>query len=150
MNEAEQILRRCTESAQRLAGCALAEIIREVGRSDGEVVASGIVLGSDRPPMALEKILSSHALVHAAEGEMYRDVLMRASEECGLRVTGVRERELFDVCAATIGIGSDGLQRRLAEIGRAIGPPWRQDEKYATLAAWLALVSGEGARRGKA
>ena len=27
------------------------------------------------------------------------------------------------------------------EPGRTIGPPWRQDEKFASLAAWLALVA---------
>jgi len=26
-------------------------------------------------------------------------------------------------------------------MGRALGPPWRQDEKLATLAAWLALAA---------
>jgi hypothetical protein len=30
-----------------------------------------------------------------------------------------------------------------------LGPPWRQDEKFATLVAWLALaaVAGKGARK---
>jgi hypothetical protein len=25
-------------------------------------------------------------------------------------------------------------------MGRSLGPPWRQDEKLATLAAWLVLA----------
>jgi hypothetical protein len=29
----------------------------------------------------------------------------------------------------------------LADIGRTLGPPWRQDEKYATLAGMLALAA---------
>jgi len=28
--------------------------------------------------------------------------------------------------------------RRATELGRSLGAPWSQDEKFATLAAWLA------------
>jgi len=31
------------------------------------------------------------------------------------------------------------LQSRIAVLGRGIGPPWTQDQKYATLVGWLAL-----------
>jgi len=27
----------------------------------------------------------------------------------------------------------------LSELGKAIGPPWQQDQKFAALAAWLAI-----------
>jgi hypothetical protein len=27
-------------------------------------------------------------------------------------------------------------------MGKAIGPPWRQDEKHASLAAWIASSAG--------
>jgi hypothetical protein len=30
--------------------------------------------------------------------------------------------------------------RRATELGRGFGAPWSQDEKFATLAAWLALA----------
>jgi hypothetical protein len=56
-------------------------------------------------------------------------------------VLEVRERELLARCASDLGLPADKLTRRLAEMGRALGPPWRQDEKFATLAAWLALVA---------
>jgi hypothetical protein len=29
--------------------------------------------------------------------------------------------------------------RRVTELGRPFGSPWSQNEKFATLAAWLAL-----------
>ena len=31
------------------------------------------------------------------------------------------------------------LMRRVTALGGALGSPWSQDEKFATLAAWLAL-----------
>ena len=51
----------------------------------------------------------------------------------------VKERELFAACAAALGVPAGELESQLAEWGRALGPPWRQDEKYAALAGWLAL-----------
>jgi hypothetical protein len=35
----------------------------------------------------------------------------------------------------------DDLTRRMVELGRSLGAPWSQDEKLATLVAWLALAS---------
>jgi hypothetical protein len=31
------------------------------------------------------------------------------------------------------------LKRRVAGFGKSLGPPWSQDEKFATLGAWLSL-----------
>ena len=31
------------------------------------------------------------------------------------------------------------LKDRIAELGKGIGPPWRQDEKLSAMVAWLAL-----------
>jgi hypothetical protein len=36
------------------------------------------------------------------------------------------------------------LKRSVAQLGRGLGGPWRADEKTASLAAWLALVSQSG------
>src|SRR6266404_1385336 len=33
------------------------------------------------------------------------------------------------------------LMRRVTELGRPFGAPWSQDEKFATLAAWLTLAT---------
>jgi hypothetical protein len=33
------------------------------------------------------------------------------------------------------------LKRRVTDLGRSLGAPWSQDEKFATLAAWLALAA---------
>ena len=84
------------------------------------------------PP--LEKILASHPLLHTAEGELFRDALRAACRECGLPLTVVKERELFTRA-------SERIERHVAAMGKGIGPPWRQDEKFAAVAAWLALAS---------
>lgn len=101
----------------------------------------GLLLASGKPLPKLEKILESHALIHTADGELFREVLRRASARCGLKLSCARERALLDDCAAALSIEPAELLRRVTELGRPFGSPWSQDEKFATLAAWLALRS---------
>jgi hypothetical protein len=138
--EAERIVGRCTDSSRRLAREALWAVLDELRRRDLDVAGCGLLLASGRPiPGRLHAILASHALIHAAEGQMFRDVLVRASEHFSLPVTGIREREVLARAAEAAGLPAPELQRRVGEMGRALGPPWRQDEKLATLAAWVVL-----------
>jgi hypothetical protein len=139
--EAERIVTRCTESSRRLAREAVGAVVDELRGRDHDVAGCGLLLASGRPlPEDVHAILASHALIHAAEGEMFRDVLVRASEHFSLRVSRVREREVLARAAEVTGLATPELQRRLVEEGRRLGPPWRQDEKLATLAAWVALA----------
>jgi hypothetical protein len=138
--DAERIVGRCTDSSRRLAREALWAVLDELRRRH-EVMGCALLLASGRPlPGNLHAILASHAFIHAAEGEMFRDVLVRASEHFSLPVTGVRERDVLARAAEATGVAAPELQRRVAEMGRALGPPWRQDEKLATLAAWTVLA----------
>ena len=137
--EAERIVASCGARAAQLAGAALRGIVEELRATGHEVAGCGLLLASGRPLPALEKILASHAMVHTAEGELFREALRAAGRECGLPLAAVRERELFSRGAADLGIPEKRIQERFAEMGRALGPPWRQDQKSAALVAWLAL-----------
>jgi len=137
--EAKEFLEECTASTRALSRWAFEGFIDELRRKNYEAVACGVVLGSGRPPPALDKILASHALIHTAEGEFYRNALVEAAEHCGLKVAGVKERELFERGAAQLHLSVKQVERCIAELGRPIGPPWTQDQKYAALVAWLAL-----------
>jgi len=55
-------------------------------------------------------------------------------------VQGIREKELFGTASKALGIQETILKRRVAALGKALGPPWSQDEKFAALAAWLTLA----------
>jgi len=137
--DAKEFLEECTASTRRLSRQAFEGVIDELRRKNYEAVACGVVLGSGRPLPALNAILASHALIHTAEGEFYRNALVEAAEHCGLKVTGVKERELFERGAAQLHLSIKQVERCVAELGRPIGPPWTQDQKYAALVAWLAL-----------
>ena len=138
--DAEALIKECTESTRRLSRQALKTAIGDLGEKGFEVSACGVILGSGRSLPALESILASHALLHTAEGEFYRQALVEAGKHCGLKVVGIKEREAYDQGAAQLGLSVATLERRIAELGRGIGPPWTQDQKYAALVGWLALA----------
>jgi hypothetical protein len=126
---AEALVRRAIESSRALALEVMSARVKALRSQGHEVVGCGVVLGSGKALPGLEKILASHALLHTAEGEMFRDVLVWAAKECGRPVTGVREKSL-----------DPASLQRIGSLGKLIGPPWTQDQKYATVAALMALT----------
>jgi hypothetical protein len=107
----------------------------------------GLLLASGRPLPELEKVLQSHALIHTADGELFREALRSASLRCGLKLTCTKERELLERCAESFHLPPTAVLCRATELGRGLGAPWSQDEKYAALAAWLALGSSPSRHR---
>jgi len=103
-----------------------------------------LLLASGRPLPELEKILQSHALIHTADGELFREVLRSASARCGLQITCTKERGLLEQCTEAFSLKAPELLWRATELGRSFGSPWSQDEKFATLAAWLVLEPAGG------
>ncbi len=141
LKEAEKLVRRCTATARSLARRAFRAVTNDLRENNVELIGCGLLLGSGRPTTTLSATLASHALIHTAEGELFREALAHASEHCDLAVTGVRERELYQRGAAELRIPAEELRRRVAELGRPLGPPWRQDEKNAAMVGWLTLAA---------
>lgn len=137
--DAQAYLERCTASTRRLSREAIKAAIDGLRDKRCETAGCGLTLGSGRKLPELEAILRSHALIHTAEGEFFRQALVEAGEHCGLPVLGVKEKELYERGAAQLGIPSSELERRLAELGKPMGAPWTQDQKYAALVAWMVL-----------
>ncbi len=142
--DAKAYIKRCTDSTRRLSRDALQAAIDGLRDKRYEVTRCGIILGSGRSLPDLAGILASHALIHTAEGEFFRKALVEASEHRGLALFGIKEKELFDRASAQFRIPRDKLERRLTEIGKPLGPPWTQDQKYAALAGWMSLSAASG------
>jgi hypothetical protein len=53
----------------------------------------------------------------------------------------VKERELFERAGQALRLKPADLTRRVTALGRPLGAPWSQDEKFATLVGWLALAA---------
>jgi hypothetical protein len=139
IEEAEALIGACRASSLRLATDAVSGLLADLRRDGITVVGAGILFASGRALPDLEAVLKSHALIHTAEGEFSREVLVRACEACSLPVTRVKEREVWNLGSAALGLGPTDLERVIGEIGRSLGPPWRQDEKFAAMAGWVAL-----------
>lgn len=140
--EAGNFLRECFEASQSLALTAVRELRDELS-GQYRLVGCAVLLAAGRPLPPLSKILASHSLIHAAEGEFYREVLSKACESIGLRVTGFRERDLDEHVRATFGTAANRVSQQVSDAGRLLGPPWTQDQKMAALAALVVLANDQ-------
>jgi hypothetical protein len=75
------------------------------------------------------------------EGLAVRDALRFACAGSGLRLSEMDEKALPDTASAVLGVSSGGLESRLTELGKAVGKPWRKEQKLACLAAWVAAAA---------
>ena len=137
--DAERFIRKAEEEARVRARDELATAVEGLRAAGHRVLEGAIITGRESPSRALEEILQSHTLVHAAEWALFRAVIRGASEDLGLRVLQVPAPELVRRAARALGVLNEEVPELLTRIGRPLGPPWTADHKAATLAAVLAL-----------
>jgi hypothetical protein len=137
--DATRDLARYAASAQAAARSgldALLESLRARGYP-GPVV--GILESSGRKGASVAAIIASHALIHTADGDHFRDALAQAAAGRGLAVRRVPTRGLEAYAAARLGRPAPRLQDAVKELGRQAGRPWTADQKAAALLAWTLL-----------
>ena len=119
------------------AVAAAATLIRGFASSLGPIAAVGVVGGERRLP-PLEKILVSHARLHAAERDLYERAIVEGATTAGVPVTTIPATgKLIDQASDVVGVP---LAPTLSALGKAIGPPWQKDHREATAAALVALA----------
>jgi len=138
-SDAAKFIRDVQTEAKGLAVSSLRSLQRDLVAGEIEIVRGALLLASGRVLPELDKILASHALIHTADGELFRESLRAACSRCEIPVEGIREKELFATASKVLGIQVPALTRRVAALGKSLGPPWSQDEKFAALAGWLTL-----------
>ncbi len=127
------------QEAKGLAQKTIQSVQHDLQKKGYDLKNFALVLASGKPLPTLDRILASHALIHTADGELFRGALACAAEACHLEGFSVKQKELVDTGCSTLGLTSAALATQLAAIGKPLGAPWSQDEKFAALAAWLAL-----------
>lgn len=142
-DKAGEFVSNVTSEATRLAEEAIRSLHSSLRKENYELSRCGLLLASGRVLPSLDRILASHALIHTADGELFRQALLDASRSCGLPPFTIKERELVDTASRTLGVRRDALTRRLTALGKPFGAPWSQDEKFAALVAWLSLSAGK-------
>jgi hypothetical protein len=144
LEEAERHTQKCAAVSQRLAAEAIREMLDGVTARQYRVLGCAILLASGHALPSLQKILASHALIHTAEGEFFRNVVRDACEHFRIPVVGIRERELEERANATFGKRAPSVRQHISELQKTVGSPWTQDEKTAALAA-LVVFETNGA-----
>lgn len=135
-DEAAALVADATDEAYGAARRALADLT-DAHRVVGVAIVAGA--GTVREDVPLERALTAHGTLHAAEGELYRDALADAADGLRLPVTLVGPRETERLGRHLLGCDAEDLRARLTDLGRPLGPPWTKDHKDALIAALAVL-----------
>jgi hypothetical protein len=141
IEQARAVIDAARAKFERSASEEIASLVAELEASKNPVSAAAIVSGSSKPLPPLESVLKSHALIHAAEGELFRAVLAGASERCRLRVERVAAKELVGRASSLLQLSAAELDHYLAKLGKSSGRPWAIDHRESALAALVVLHS---------
>ena len=142
-NQARDFVSRMAAEACQLALNALCEVEETLVKSGHRLSGSALILASGKTLPPLEKILASHALIHTADGELFREALCRGSAQHKLPVFVQKEKELIGRAVEDLSISEKVLMAKVTNLGKPLGSPWSKDEKFATLVAWLALTQNQ-------
>jgi hypothetical protein len=106
----------------------------------GVVIRSvGIIDSSSRKQISLPSILASHALIHAADGDHFRNSLFAAAEQCRLQVCRIPARDLEQHAGRCLRLPVNRMLSTVKNLGLGKGAPWGADQKKAALLAWTLL-----------
>jgi hypothetical protein len=136
LEEDEAKIRERTKVVRRVAARSVKELLDHIGAMGYEVRGASLVVGSQVDPAS---ITNPHIRAHALEGRLFRGVLEGALQAHGISCAMVVERDVYKNAAALLARPEDELKRVLSGLGRALGGPWRAEEKLAAQAAWMTL-----------
>jgi hypothetical protein len=145
LGRAQAFIERVESESRALAERAINAAKNDLHKWGYALRVFSVLQASGRPLPNLDKTLTSHALIHTADGELFRTALAQAGESCGLRPCPIKERELPAAATTALRLPPAKLASGLTALGKPLGAPWSQDEKFAALAAWLALLPGKQA-----
>lgn len=125
--------------ATSMAHASVLAQCEELKRRDIFVRSIGILDSSSRKQVSLPSILASHALIHAADGDHFRNALHLAAEQCRLQVCRIPARTLEAYAGTCLRLPLDRILDTVNKLGQDMGPPWAADQKRAALLAWTLL-----------
>jgi hypothetical protein len=136
---ARDVVGRSMEETQRIAVREIQAAVRREQVRKNDVTACAVLVANPMPDWSIEEILTVHFRMHKAEGVLFRDALVRATKDCGLRLVAIPEKLLMKRAEMAFGSPVSGLVKTVATLGKSVGPPWGKDQKDAALAAMIAL-----------
>ena len=136
---ARNLVRHGVEAAHRIAVREMQAAVKRERERDNDVAGCAVLVVDPMPDWSVGEILAVHFRMHKAEGVLFREALVDAARACGLRLVAIREKELAERAEEALGTTAGGLAKKIAALGRSVGPPWGKDQKDAALAALVAL-----------
>jgi hypothetical protein len=125
--------------ATRLARDSIYAQSEELERRGIAIRSAGIIDSSSRKQLSLSSILASHALIHAADGDHFRNALLVAAEQCRLQVCRIPLKGLEAHAAERLRRPISRILEIVDKLALGKGPPWGADQKKAALLAWTLL-----------
>jgi len=122
---------------ERCARESVAALLAEVRLSGLGCRRAGLVVGSVIDPA---KVGNLHIRAHANEGRLFRTVLADALAARQIACDVIVDKTLGATSAKALKRTPAQVAKALGEFGRALGGPWRAEEKAAAAAAWMALL----------
>ena len=134
--EDERQIAKRVKIVERCARQSIAALLKDE-RFDGFACRdAGLVVGSVIDPATVG---NPHIRAHASEGKLFRSVLESALQAHGISCDVIVDKHLAVKAAAGLKRGDEEIRSVVSGFGKALGGPWRADEKAASAAAWLAL-----------
>jgi hypothetical protein len=130
---------RRRNTVRRIAKQSVTNLLTDYRRKGYAIARGFLVVGSQFDPAT---IANPHIRAHALEGQLFRSALERALNGHGIRTAVLLERAAYDKAATQLKKSSVDVQRAIQNLGRVTGGPWRAEQKFAALAAWVALCQG--------
>ena len=130
--KARDLVKRGVEAAHRIALSEMKAAIKRERDRKNEVVGCSVLVGAPMPDWNTDQILAVHFRMHKAEGVLFQNALVHAAERCKLNTRAVPEKDL-------ISHADELLVKKIAALGKSVGPPWRKDQKEAAMIALMAL-----------
>lgn len=136
---ARKVVKRGVEAAHRVTAREMRAAVRRERERENDVAACAVLVADPMPDWSVEEILAVHFRMHKAEGVLFREALVRGTRACGLKLVAIPEKLLTKHAESALGSPVSGLVKKIATLGKSVGPPWGKDQKMAALAAMVAL-----------
>lgn len=136
LTDAARLVARAEAASCEAASRELKKALQEL---ESRVEVAGIP-GTAKPVSpSLSVVLRSHPMIHTAEGALFQRAVTTACQECGVKITTAREKEVWTSTARKWRLNEDALRKHIDDLRKALGAPWGTDQKTATAFALLAL-----------
>ncbi len=124
------------------AACDATQALVEelLAQHSAALALAGVPIAERPVPTSPSATRKAHTMMHAAEGQLYREALAEGCARAGLTVHRFPRTGLVSLAADAAQTSTRELAQAIDVLGKPLGPPWTRDQKDATLCAWLALL----------